>query len=95
MTQLWARAIRKQRIVRSETAPLERDDLQAALDELCTKLDLPRPMLLGKHEREWAQFGLTSFTADHFVEHIPYDRLEVERIDADAKKKRSQDPRNG
>lgn len=95
MTQLWARAIRKHRIVRSETTPLETDDLEQAIGEVCHKLDLSRPMILGKHERDWEQFGMTAFTQDHFVDAIPYDRIEVERIDTDAKKKRSQDPRNG
>ncbi|MDL2317590.1 hypothetical protein LJC74_00660 [Eubacteriales bacterium OttesenSCG-928-A19] len=95
MTELWARAIRRHRIARSETVPMENDDLVDALGLLCAKLDIPRPMMLGKHEREWEQFGLTSFARDDFIEKIPYDRLEVERIDPDAKKKRSEDPRNG
>lgn len=94
MTELWARAIRKNRIVRSETVPLG-DDLIETLGALFHLLDLPRPLLLGKHEREWAQFGMTSFNKDHFVESIPYDRVEVERIDPDVEKKRNSDPRNG
>lgn len=95
MTELWARAIKRQRIARSETVPLDGDDMTEALSALMLKMDLPRPMLLPKHEREWAQFGLTTFLPDHFVESIPYERVEIERIDPDAKKKRSQDPRNG
>lgn len=94
MTELWARAIRKQRIVRSETAPFDRDIIET-LGELGRKLDIPRPIMLGKNEREMEQFGMTTFTADNFVESIPYDRIEIERIDPDAKKKKSQDPRNG
>lgn len=94
MTQLWVRAIKKHRIARSETIELG-DNLMEALGALCIRMDLPRPMILGKHEREWAQFGLTSFTKDHFVEAIPYDRIEVEQIDTEAPKKKSQDPRNG
>ena len=94
MTHLWARAILRNRIVRSEAIPLD-TDVTEALGELCRRMDLPRPMILGKHEREWEQFGHTVFGGDHFVESIPYDRLEVERIDPDARKTRSQDPRNG
>ncbi len=95
MTELWARAIKHHRIARSETVPLDGDDITEALGALMLKMDLPRPMLLPKHAREWEQFGLTSFLPDHFVESIPYERIELERIDPDAKKKRSQDPRNG
>lgn len=94
MTQLWARAIKKNRIVRSETIPLE-DDLMEMLGQLLALMDLPRPLFLGKHEREWTQFGQTSFNSDHFVESIPYDKIEIERIDPEEKKKRSKDPRNG
>lgn len=94
MTVLWTRAIKKHRIVRSETTPME-DGLTAALEVLCAKLDIPRPMFLGKHEREWAQFGQTAFTKDHFVESIPFDKIEIEQYDPDIKKQRSQDPRNG
>lgn len=94
MVYLWARAIAKQRIVRSETVEFH-EELLPALSELCARLDISRPMLLSKHEREWAQFQQTTFARDHFVEGIPFDKLEIERIDSDAKKKKSDDPRNG
>lgn len=94
MILLWARAIKKQRIVRSETMELS-DDLTETLTDLFTKMDLPRPMWLGKNDREWEQFRLTSFSKDNFIETIPYDKVEIEQIDPDAKKKKSQDPRNG
>lgn len=94
MTQLWARAIRKHRIERSETVELS-DDLGAALNEICAKLDISRPLFLGKHAREWEQFGMTAFTKEHFVDSFPYDKLEIERFDPEQKKKKSQDPRNG
>lgn len=95
MTQLWARAIKRHRIVKSETVPLEEGGFMDALVELSQKLDISRPMMLGKNEREMEQFGLTSFTADNFVESIPYDKIEIETFGPDAKKKRSDDPRNG
>ena len=94
MTYLWARAIRKHRIERSETVEWSGDFIEC-LSALCSILDIPRPMLLAKHEREWAEFAQTTFLADHFVESIPFDKIEIEHIDPDEKKKRSQDPRNG
>lgn len=94
MPQLWVRAIRRNSIIRSETIALD-GDLLDTIGLLLNRLDLPRPMFLGKHEREWAQFGMTTFTKDHFVEHIPYDKIEIEQFDPNEKKKRSQDPRNG
>lgn len=94
MIMLWARAIKKTRIVRSETVELG-DDLMEAIGALCMLLDIPRPLFLSKHEREWAQFQQTTFTKDHFIESIPYDKIEFEQFDPNAKKKKSQDPRNG
>jgi len=94
MTQLWVREIKRHRIVRSETIDLS-GDVQTALGDLCVRMDVPRPMWLAKHTREWTQFGLTSFTKDHFVESVSFDKLEIESFDPDAKKKKSQDPRNG
>lgn len=94
MLYLWARGIHKHRIARSETVEFD-GDLLEALSELCARLDISRPMMLAKHEREWAEFSQTTFTKDHFVEAIPFDKLEIEQIDPDAKKKKSQVPRNG
>ena len=94
MIYLWARAIHKHRILRSETVEWTGDFVES-LSALCAILDISRPLLLEKHEREWSEFSQTSFTADHFVESIPFDKIEIERIDPDEKKKRSHDPRNG
>ncbi len=94
MTKLWARAILKHRIARSETVEFT-GDLTQAVHELCQKLDISRPLFLQKHEREWRDFQQTSFTRDHFVESIPFDKIEIERIDTDAPRKKSMDPRNG
>lgn len=94
MTYLWARMIHKHRIIASETIVLE-DDLLSALSDLCARMDIPRPMFLQKHEKEWEQFGQTAFTRDHFVESVSFDKLEIETYDPDEKKKKSMDPRNG
>ena len=64
------------------------------LAEACHALDLSRPLWLEKNEREWREFGQTRFLPDAFMEHVSFDRLEIEFIDPDAKKKKSNDPRN-
>ena len=93
-TSMWARVLKHHRIIRQETFPCQMDDPLTALGEICYKLDLPKPMWLNKNQREWDDFGQTRFTQEHFVEQIPFDRLEVEYINPDAKKQRSRDPRN-
>ncbi len=94
MTYIWARTIVRHRIDQSETIPLENGEVLDALSQLCARMDIPRPMILPKHRREWEQFGQTAFTRDHFVESVHFDRLELESYDPDARKNRSQDPRN-
>lgn len=93
MSRLWARMMKKHRIVMNETVELS--DLPNALQAICQKMDIPRPIFMSKHQREWDQFQQTSFSKEHFVEAIAFDKLEIERIDEDMPKKKSKDPRNG
>ena len=93
-TALWVRVIRHHRTARQMTEPCRREDPEAALSEACQKLDLSRPLWLEKNQREWEEFGQTRFFPDAFVEHVDFDRLEIEFIDPEAKKRRSPDPRN-
>lgn len=94
MVNLWVRIIKKQRIVQSNTVKMT-ENVQDALSQVCAIMDIPRPMFLQKHIREWEQFRQTSFSQDHFVEPVYFDKLELEQIDTEAPKRKSSDPRNG
>jgi len=89
-TALWVKTIRKHHIDLQTTVPCGRDDPR----EACHELDLPEPLWLDKNGREWETFGMTRFLQDAFFETVPFERLEIEYIDPDAPKKKSQDPRN-
>lgn len=94
MARLWGILRRKQRIWQDEVVDVPGDDAEAtqdALSELCYKLDIPRPIWLKKHTDEIERFGHTSFTQDHFIETIEFDRFEIEYL---REKHRSTDPRN-
>ena len=93
-TALWVKTIRKHHIDLQTTVPCGRDDPREALREACHELDLPEPLWLYKNGREWETFGMTRFLQDAFFETVPFERLEIEYIDPDAPKKKSQDPRN-
>ncbi len=93
-TALWVKTIRKHHIDLQITVPCGRDDPREALREACHELDLPEPLWLDKNGREWETFGMTRFLQDAFFETVPFERLEIEYIDPDAPKKKSQDPRN-
>lgn len=94
MARLWARIIIKHRIARQNTAPCAWGDAESALTELCREFDIPCPIWLGKHERDFEEFRRTAFLPEHFMEDVPFDRLEIEYLDDENKKRRSKDPRN-
>lgn len=94
MARLWGILKKKNRIWQDVVVDADGDGLEAtqeALGDLCYRLDVPRPIWLNKHTEEIERFGRTSFTQDHFVEPIAFDRLEIEFL---REKGRSSDPRN-
>lgn len=84
---IWVRLMKKNRIDRDLVRPCKMEDWQDALEGACHDLDVPRPMILPRHERDWDEFAQARFLKDHFVEHVDFDRMEVEFIDPDRKKK--------
>ena len=47
--------------------------LMECLQTLCDRLDIPRPVVLGKHERELMAFGRTRFKPSDFMEKVYFD----------------------
>ncbi len=94
MSRLWVRVIRRQKIDQQEAVPCRWGEEKASLEEALKTLDLPIPMWLNKHDREWGDFRRTAFLPDHFVEAVNFERLEIEYLDDSGKKRKSQDPRN-
>ena len=90
-TMLWVRLMHKTKIKRDIAVPCDFDDFEEALDTACKKLDMPRPLILQKHLKDWEAFRQTRFLPEHFMEEFPYDRMEAEFIDPDKKKKTNPD----
>jgi len=91
MIRLWGIIRKHNRMQHNEVIELPGDDLEEVLLDgiqlLCETLDLPRPVILAKHEREMFTFNRTRFFADDFMEPITFDCLEIENLVE--KKKRS------
>lgn len=94
MPRLWARIIKKHRIDRQATAECPREGVEDALTELCHEFDIPRPIWLNKHQREFDEFRRTQFLPEHFMEDVSFQRLEIEFLEDDEQPRRSRDPRN-
>lgn len=48
------------------------------LQEICAHLDIPTPIILTKHIKNFLLFDNTIFIQDDFVESFPYDKLVIE-----------------
>jgi hypothetical protein len=94
MSRLWIRVLKRHRIDRQHTVPCAWGEERRALEQGLVELDLPAPMWLDKHSREFGDFRRTSFLPDHFVEAVDFERLEIEYLDDTGKKRVSDDPRN-
>lgn len=94
MTRLWMRIIKKHRIDRQYICPCTPGEEREALISLCREADLPVPIWLEKHEREFERFRRTAFLPDHFIEEVRFERMEIEFIEDDSRSRVSHDPRN-
>ena len=90
--RLWGRIIKGTRILKSETVPCNPQDITEALLALCRLFDVPRPLWLNKNEKDFTSFGRTHFTQDHFMESIPFSRMEIELISPQEKKPHARNP---
>ena len=85
---IWVRLMHKNRIEKDITVECAPEEWKNALEGACHQLDVARPMILPRHDRDWEQFSQARFLKEHFIEDIPFDRMEVEFIDPDKKKKK-------
>jgi len=88
------RIIKKHRIDRQYIAPCAPGEERDVLIALCREADLPAPIWLEKHDREFDRFRRTAFLPDHFIEEVRFERMEIELIEDDAAPRVSKDPRN-
>lgn len=85
---MWLRLMKNNRAKGDLTVACDFERPQFALREAMQKLDLSMPVWLSRHEKDWHTFSLTRFTAEHFLEAISFDRLEISYIAPDDKPKK-------
>ncbi len=80
--RIWAKVTRKDKVKRdiiySTDMPLNEDNFQAWLYEICDKLDIPTPVLLPNHFLNFVRFHNCRFYEGDFVERFSYDRFILE-----------------
>ena len=75
--RLWIRLMKANKSLRDVTAAARRDDPEAALREALPLLDLSQPMWMPRHRADWDEYAFTRFLPEHFVENVPFDRMEI------------------
>ena len=93
--KLWVKIIARQKVQRDVVVPLDDQDWQDVLVTACHQLDVSVPIVLPRHAQDMQSFNQARFLPDHFIDAVPFQRLEVETFDENQPKRRSQDPRNG
>ncbi len=90
MKQVWGILYEGQKMVKNAVVGFDipARSVEAAIPPLCRELDIPRPVVLSKHEKEMEQFGYTVFSAGDFVEYVEFERFSLRRLDEEDTKRK-------
>ena len=82
MVKIWVKTIRGEKTTRSEvfvfSGKYEEAEFQDYLNEICDQLDIPTPVVIKAHVRNFSRFNITKFKRDDFVESTDFDLLSLE-----------------
>lgn len=86
--RIWFKVLDESRILESHTIEDESDETRThkifnALDEVCVRINVGRPIWLDANIRDFKKFAKTRFSADNFVESIDFEYLEIEVLEED------------
>ena len=92
--RLWIRLMKGHKCLRDAVLPSGREDPREALQQALPELDVSQPLWLPIHQADWAEYALTRFLPEHFVDSVPFDRMEISYIapPEDAKPARRRSP---
>lgn len=88
MFRLWARTLKNNHVLQDSCIEDGSDDTRThkifhALDEICLRFDLGKPIWLDKTVKEFKRHRKARFTQDNFMENIDFDYLEIQVIEED------------
>jgi len=86
MFRIWGKIIKDNRLIRDIVIENKTDDTRTrkvfcALDTICYKFDLSKPIWLDTNINDFKRHSKTRFTQDSFVEPISFDYLEIQVIE--------------
>ena len=88
MFRLWGKEFKDNRMLRDTVICDDTDDTRThkifhALEEVCLKWDLGKPIWFDANIAEFQRHARTRFGKDNFVEETEFDYLEIQVIDED------------
>lgn len=88
MFRLWGKIWSENHLIKDYVVCIDKNDTRThkvfqALEEVCYKFDLEKPMWLDKNIRDFKKHAKTKFRADNFIEEIDFDYLEIQVIEED------------
>lgn len=88
MFRLWARTLKDNHVIQDTCIEDGSGDTRThkifhALDEICLRFDLGKPIWLDKTVNEFKRHRKARFTQDNFMEAIEFDYLEIQVIEED------------
>lgn len=82
MNKIYAKLVTDNKLISDYIYELKEDfvihDFFDYMTDICAKLDVPVPMILVKHIKNFLLYNATLFSKDDFVESFPYDKLVIE-----------------
>ena len=89
MFRLWAKIFKDNRmlsdvvIINEDPALNRTKKVFAAVDEICVKFDLSKPLWLDNTIADFKKHDKARFYQDNFIDHIEFDFLEIHVIEED------------
>lgn len=87
--RIWGKIMKDNRLIKDTVACIDDYSLSRtkkvfkALDEICYKFDLAKPIWLETNKEDFKKRARTKFTKDSFVEDIEFDYLDFQVIEED------------
>ena len=82
MFKIYAKLLTDNKVVSNYIYTLQIDfvinDFFEYVQEICSALDIPTPIILTKHIKNFLIFDSTTFLPEDFVESLSYDKLVLE-----------------
>ena len=87
--RLWIRLMKANKSLRDVAVPADREAPEEALRGALPPLDISQPMWLPRHRADWEEYAFTRFLPEHFVDSVPFDRMEISYLFPEGEEKPS------